>query len=71
MALKVDDILDLLPEAGLTLWRFDQSPFGWHVCLEGEVAGELQHYSGDGDTPIAAIAMAFRKAGFVLEDDGT
>lgn len=71
--MRLDELIDLLPEAGLKLWRFDQSDmFGWHVCLEGENEHrELAHYSGDSDTPLGAMIAAFNKAGFNVEDDGT
>ena len=72
MALRLDEVLALLPQAGLSVWRFDQSRDGrWHVTLEQEIAGVLHHPSADGSTPLGAMVDAFAKAGFVIEDDGT
>jgi hypothetical protein len=70
--MRLDELIDLLPEARLTLWRFDQGSTGWHVVLEGENdRHELTHPSGDGDTPLVAFIAAYRAAGFNVEDDGT
>lgn len=71
MAMRLDEVFELLPQAGLTVWRFDQSHRGWHVVLEQEINGLLVHPSADAATPLEAMIGAFAKAGFNIEDDGT
>lgn len=72
MTIRLDKVFELLPQAGLRVWRFDQSNDGWHVVLEQQTAGgSLVHPSCDAATPLEAMIGAFAKAGFNIEDDGT
>lgn len=74
MTIRLDEVLELLPDTGLTVRRFDQWPSwdggaGEWVCIletpERTFGG--RHFA----TPLAAITAALAEAGFNLEDDGT
>lgn len=69
--MRLDEIIDLLPEAGLSLQYLGQHICGTWCCLLSD--GNLHHASidGDGNTPAECMADALGKAGFNVEDDGT
>lgn len=72
MSVSLDELIALLPEAGLRVWRCDQDSRdeSWHVILEARDAQPpLPFYEGNGATLPAALIEALGKAGFNVVDD--
>lgn len=75
--MRVDEILEALPEVGCQLWMLcDNGPTeGWYCVLhaQGSVpkCGEPNNGTGRGPTPLAALVEACTQAGLNVEDDGT
>lgn len=68
--MRLDEVIALLPEAGLMLRNlFQRSDGNWQANV-GNVVGEDAEF-GIGPTPVIALLFAFGKAGVMLEDDGT
>lgn len=73
--LRVDDLLALLPEAGMDLIYLGQhagaDPWGCMIRPSSEDSNSrtTRRADGQGATPVAALVDAFHKAGFNVTDE--
>jgi hypothetical protein len=66
-AVKLDELLDALPQVGLRLWLMcDNVTEGWYCVLNEEAHRSTQFY-GNGATAVEAIVAALQLAGVELE----
>lgn len=77
MSMRVDEILEALPEVGLRLTNLFQSRYelagnvkidGWQANVSAD--GTCYQF-GRGETPILALQAALKASGVDLQDDGT
>ena len=77
MSMRVDEILEALPEVGLRLMNLFQSNYelpdktkidGWQANVSAD--GTCYQF-GRGETPILALQAALKASGVDLQDDGT
>jgi hypothetical protein len=67
VTIRLDEVLQLLPDTGLTVRRLDQWEDGscWTCVLEDGAGCDNM---AQGDTALEAITLALRRAGFNVED---
>lgn len=71
MSKLVDEILEALPEVGLSMSYMGQHTCGtWGVYL-CETTSRRSTFWGEGDSPAAALIEALKMAGIDATDDGT
>lgn len=66
--MRLDEILEALPEVGLRLWMLDQTGGGWHAAVY-DAAHPLTQHEAEGTTPLEAMAGACRAAGVDVTDE--
>lgn len=65
--MKLDELLDALPQVGLRLWLMcDNTTEGWYCVLNEEASRSTQFY-GNGATAVEAIVAALKLAGVDME----
>lgn len=67
--MRLDEILEALPDVGLRLWMLDQVGAGWHAAVYDPQHPNSSRCEADGETAIAAMVEACRKAGVDVADD--
>jgi len=67
--MRLDELLDALPDVGLKLCNLFQTTERWqaNVCAADDLTG---YEFGIGDTPLDALVACLRKAGVNVTDDG-
>lgn len=73
--MRVDEILEALPEVGLQLWMLcDNGPDGWYCVLHDRGATpdwDKVDGTGRGPSPLDALVEACGRFGVDVKDDGT
>lgn len=74
--MRLDEILEALPDVGLRLWMLDQTAGGvagggdgWHAAVYDPLHPAGSHCEANAVTPLAAMVEALRLAGVNVGDE--